>query len=54
MQNMLLGEPTNLTIKDWMKSDQWKRAEDVENIDDECEKNLARRMKVMCSGKDRK
>ena len=41
------GEPTNLTVDDWMRSDQWKRQEDIENIQDECEKILAKRMKVI-------
>ena len=41
MQNMFLGEPTNLTVADWEKSDQWKRKEDIDNLQDECEKILA-------------
>ena len=30
-----------------MRSDQWKRKEDIENIHDECGKILAKRMKVI-------
>ena len=46
-QNMFLGEPTNLTVADWEKSDQWKRKEDIDNLQDECEKILAKRMKFI-------
>ena len=41
------GEVSKLTLEDWNRSDQWKRNEDIQNLDDEVERKLATRMKLV-------